>query len=339
LPVWEREEIQEMLRSIVSLVILLPLLGGHALGAIWPEQLGPFTRGGVKAVALEAKEVWEEYGLLESEQAEYKGEGKTFTAVASRFKDPTGALAAFQWQRPAGAVPSKVGDLAVETPGALVLAFHNYLLRFEGWKPDGAALVPMLPRLPLLDQGSLPTLPGYIPPASRVANSERYILGPASLAYFEKRIPPSAAAFHMGTEGQFTRYATKAGEISLGVFSYPTPNLARDREAAFAKISGAMVKRSGPLVAIILPPADPDEAERLMAKVQYQATITWSEQMPTARDNVGNLILNIVTLVGFLLLFCLAAGLAFGGFRVISRRYFRGWATDDTMIVLHLEDR
>ncbi len=335
----ERKEVQKMLRSLTVVVLASLWSGATASGAIWPEQLGPFARGGAKAVAPGDRGVWEEYGLLESEQADYKGEGKTFTAVASRFKDPTGAMAAFQWQRPAGAVPSKVGDLAVETSGVLVLAFHNYLLRFEGWKPDGAALIPLLETLPQLDQGALPTLPGYIPPAGRVANSERYILGPESLAHFEKRIPPSVAAFHTGAEGQFTRYATKAGEITLGVFSYPTPNMARDREAAFSKIDGAMVKRSGPLVAVILPPADPDEAERLIAKVQYQATITWSEQMPTPRDNIGSMILTIVTLIGLLLLFCLGAGLAFGGFRVVARRYFRGWAGDENMILLNLEDR
>jgi hypothetical protein len=328
-----------MLRSTISVVIFALAALPDARAAVWPEQLGPFTRGAAQKAAVKDPEVWQEYGLLESERAQYKGEGKSFTATAHRFKDPTGTLAAFQWQRPAGAVPSKVGELAVETPGALLLAFHNYLLSFEGWKPDGTALAPLLESLPLLDQSSLPTLPGYVPAASRVANSERYILGPVSLEHFEKRIPPSVAAFHLGAEGQITRYAAKGGEISLGVFSYPTPSLARDREAAFSKLAGAIVKRSGPLVAVILPPADADEAERLLGKVQYQATITWSEQMPTPRDNIGNLILTIVALIGLLLLFCLAAGLAFGGFRMLAKKIFKGWAADEGVIMLRLEAR
>ena len=328
-----------MLRSIARLIVFLAAFHAWLGAAIWQEQLGPFARGAVKPAAVSQADVWEEYGLLESEVAEYTGPTGRFTASAWRFRDPTGAMAAFEWQRPAGATPSSAGSLAVETPQALVLAFHNYLLRFEGWKPAGNALAPFVESLPSVDQSALPTLPGYMPVANRVPNSERYVLGPASLALFEKRIPPSAAAFNLGSEGQFARFPAKGGDLTLGIFSYPTPSLAREREAAFGALPGAVVKRSGPLVAVILSPSDPDEAQRLLAKVQYQATITWSERMPTARDNVGNLILTIFALAGLLLLFCLAAGIAFGGFRVFARRFFKGWVDEEPMILLHLDKR
>ncbi len=328
-----------MLRSLALFLLFCAVLSAASQAPVWPEPLGPFTRGAVQTVALSDRDVWEEYGLLATEQAVYTAGARRFTASAWRFKDPTGAMAAYQWQRPAGAAPSKVGELAVETPDSLTLAFHNYVLRFDGWKPDGDALAPLLQSLPLLDQSSLPTLPGYMPAANRLPNSERYLLGPLSLAQFVKGIPPSVAAFHLGAEGELARFAAKSGDISMQVFSYPTPNLARDREAEFSKLPGALVKRSGPLLAVILSPSDPDEAERLLSKVQYQATITWSERMPTQKDNVANLILNIFLLVGLLLLFCFGAGLAVGGFRVVARRYFKGWMADDSMILLHLEDR
>ena len=328
-----------MLRSIAVLILFLAVFCAPAGAAIWPEQLGPFARGAVTPAVTNSADVWQEYGLAESEAAQFTAESKRFTASAWRFRDPTGAMAAFEWQRPAGAAPSSVGPLAVETQDALVLAFHNYLLRFDGWKPDGTALAPLLEVLPQLDQGSLPTLPGYMPAGNRIANSERYVLGPVSLALFEKRIPPSVAAFHLGTEGQFARYQAKGGELMLGLFSYPTPNLARDREAAFSALPGAVVKRSGPLVAVILSPADANEAERLLAKVQYQAAITWSERMPTVRDNVANLILNVFMLVGLLLVFCAAAGLAVGGLRVLARRYFKGWTDEESLILLNLSRR
>lgn len=328
-----------MLRSTVVLPLIV-LVFGPALGAaIWPEQLGPFARGSLKPTARADTAVWEEYGLVQSEAADYAEGSRRFTASAWRFRDPTGALAAFQWQRPSGATPSLLGELAVETQDAVVLAFHNYLLRLDGWKPSGDDLAPFLEVLPQVDQSSLPTLPGYLPIPGRVPNSERYVLGPASLALFESRIPPSVAAFHLGTEGQFGQFKSPAGNLGLGLFSYPTPNFARERAAAFSKLPGAVVKRSGPLVAVILSPADPDEAERLLAKVQYQATIAWSEHVPTARDNVGNLILTIFTLCGVLILFCGAAGIAFGGFRMLARRYFKGWVDDEGLITLRLEDR
>jgi hypothetical protein len=328
-----------MLRSIAFLLVIGVVLSGAAPAAIWPEQLGPFARGPIQPVVMADTAVWDEYGLVSSEQAEYTSGSRRFTAVACRFKDPTGAMAAFQWQRPAGATPSRLGQLAVETADTLVLAFHNYLLRLQGWKPDGAELAPLLESLPQLDQSVLPTLPGYMPAADRVPNSERYVLGPASLARFEPRIPPSLAAFHLGTEAQLAQFKAKAGSLGMAVLSYPTPDLARERADAFSKLPGAMVKRSGPLVAVILSPSDADDAERLLAKVQYQATITWNERLPTAKDNVANLILNILILTGLLAVFCAAAGVAFGGFRILARRYFKGWLGDESLITLHLGDR
>ena len=328
-----------MLRSLTFLLLAGELLAAPVRTAVWPEQFGPFTRGAVSQVALGDRAVWEEYGLATAEQAVYASGARRLTAVAYRFKDPTGAMAAFQWQRPVDATPSKLSQLAVEMPAGALFTFHNYLFRLDGWKPDAADLTPLLEGLTRLDQGPLPALSGYLPTLDLIPNSERYVLGPASLAHFDPRVPPSAAAFHLGTEAQFGRFKGKGGELGLAVFSFPTPNLAKERAAEFSKLPEAMVKRTGPLVAVILAPPDADEAERLLAKVQYQAAITWTERVPTQRDNIGNLILNIFTLIGVLLAFCAAAGLALGGFRVLARRYFKNWSDETAMITLHLEDR
>lgn len=325
-----------MLRILILIAALAPL---HLSGAIWPERFGAFTRTAVEPAAVADRAVWDEYGLEEAEQAEYTSGTQSFSAVAYRLKDSTGALAAFQWQRPAGAAPSRVAPLAVEIRNSVLFAFHNYLFRLEGRKPEAAELIPVYNQLPRLDQASLPALPGYLPAANLVPNSERYVLGPASLEKFEPRIAPSVAAFHLGTEAQLARFQTPGGDTGLAIFSYPTPNFARERAVEFSKIPGAMVKRSGPLLAVVLSPPNPDEAERLLSKVRYQATIAWSQYVPSRRDNIGDLILNIFTLTGILLLFCLTAGLAFGGFRVFARRYLKRWVGDDAMIRLRLEGR
>ena len=62
-----------------------------------------------------------------------------------------------------------------------------------------------------------------------------------------------------------------------------------------------MAKRTGPLVAVILSPASPDDAERLLAQVRYEPSITWSERVPTRRDNIGDLVINAFELIGILL--------------------------------------
>jgi hypothetical protein len=72
-------------------------------------------------------------------------------------------------------------------------------------------------------------------------------------------------------------------------------------------------------VAAIVAPSDPDAAERLLAQVRYEAQVTLAERMPTRRDNIGDLIINALILIGFLLGFSLVAGLAFGGLRALRR--------------------
>jgi hypothetical protein len=82
-------------------------------------------------------------------------------------------------------------------------------------------------------------------------------------------------------------------------------------------------------------PADRDEAERLLAEVKYNATVTLNERIPTAKDNFAEMILNIFLLIGILLAIFLVSGLAFG----FLRRWLRWGNPDEPIILLHLEDR
>jgi len=327
-----------MLRRITfSSLLALWLASAHAgaQSAIWPEQFGQFARKSAKPVSLTELAVWDEYGFQQAEEAQYASPGARFAATAYRLKDSTGSLAAFQWQRPAGSQPSKLGALAAETEDGVLLAYGNYLLRFQGYKPNVAELEALFNRLPRLDQSPVPTLPRYLPSQGLIPNSERFVVGPESLEKFAPGIPPSVAAFHVGAEAQLGRFQTKQGEMRLVIFSYPTPQIARQQAAAFEKLPGAMAKRAGPLLGVILSPPDPDAAERVLASVRYEASVTLSQYVPSARDRWENLLLNILLLTGILLLFCAVAGLAVGGLRTLVRHRDTG----DPMIMLHLEDR
>src|SRR6266849_2609312 len=215
-----------------------------------------------------------------------------------------------------------------------MLAHGNYLLVFQGYKPKIADLEPLLQRLPKLDQAPLPSLRGNLPAGGLVPNSERYIVGPLGLEAFYPGIPAGVAAFHVGSEAQIGTFRQGGGEMKLAIFSFPTPNIARDRLADMQKLPGAVAKRSGPLVAVILSPPNADDAERLLSQVRYQASISWSQYVPSRRDNIGDLIINAFILIGVLLAFSTAAGLAFGGLRLLTKRSGKG--EHDAVIVLHL---
>jgi hypothetical protein len=186
-----------------------------------------------------------------------------------------------------------------------------------------------------VDNTALPVLTGYLPTENLVLQSQRYIVGPVGLEKFVPGIPPSVAAFHFGAEAQTGVFHSPKGDISLAIFNYPTAQIAMQKVGDFAKLPAAVAKRSGPLVAVVLSPADTDFAERLLGLVRYQAEVTRDEYVPTRRDNPGVLIVNIFILIGILGLFAIVSGFAFGGMRVL-RRKTRNGEESDAMITLHL---
>jgi hypothetical protein len=310
------------------------LISLPASGALWPESFGGFTRVASAAAAPTTDQaLWEECGLVETEQAEFTAaRGGKLAATAWRFRDSTGAFAAFHWRKAPNARPSRLGKLAAESGADVWLAFGNYLFQFSGVRPEPADLQALLGGMARLEQSSLPALPANLPAQDMVANSRRHIVGPAALERFAPQIPPALAGFRFGAEAHMARYRAAGGEMVMIVFSYPTPHIAREQESAFQKLAGAMVKRSGPLVAVIASPTDANAAEKLLSRVRYEAELSWNERVSTRRDNVGDLILNIFSLTGILLVFALVSGLAFGGLRAMARR-FLGWAPESEHVI------
>jgi hypothetical protein len=316
-------------------MLLAPVL---CAASILPDAIGPYNRISASPAALSDKPLWDEYGLKEAETAVYENGAGKLTATVWRFQDATGAMAAFDWQRPADSSPSKAAVQAAETPKGLLFVHGNYLLSLSGYKPAGADLDALKGSLAHVDTSPLPVLTGYLPSGQLVPNSNRYILGPLALQKFESRVPPSVAAFRFGTEAASGVFRSPKGDTTLAVFNYPTPQIAMQQLPEFQKIPGAAVKRSGPLIAVVVSPPDPDFAEHLLAGVRYQAEVTRDEYVPTRRDNIGDLILNIFVLIGILMGFSAVAGLAVGGVRTWIRRGKSGIETE-AMITLHLEER
>ena len=319
----------------MKLLISAVLLPSLAAAAILPDAMGAWQRGPTSKPALSDKAIWQECGLKDSETATYRSGMDQFAATVYQLQDTTGSLAAFDWQRPPAATPSAAAALAVETPDSLLLVHGNYLLAFAGYKPAKEELDGLIASLRNLDTTVLPVLPGYLPSDGRVPNSERYILGPAGLQKFAPGIPPSVAAFHLGAEAQLGVFHNPQGDAPMVIFSYPTPQIAMQRIADFDKSPGLVAKRSGPLVAVVVAPPDPDYAEKLLSQVRYQAQITRDEYVPSRRDNIGDLVVNAFVLIGILLAFALVSGFALGGYRAL-RRHSRHGEDADAMITLHL---
>lgn len=286
------------------------------------------SRKTVTPLKPEPAPVWAEYGLQEAEKANYQGAKGSFTASAWRLADPTSALAAFQLLR--SSRPS----------GANLVQRGNYVFQFEGFSPEEETLNQLVLHVPRFDNSSLPTLPGFLPAAARHGASERFILGPSTLEAFVPGMPPSLVAFHYGTEGQLARYKDKDGDVTLVLFNYPNPQIAKDRLAAFQEQKQLIVKRSGPLLAVVTRTPSPDAAERVLSQVRWEVNITINQQMPDPKgDNIGVLVVNISKFSGLMIVFALAAGGVFAGFRVLGRKFSGQKPGEDAAVIaLHIDD-
>ncbi len=318
-------------------LILLLLFALPALPQILPDRIGPNELASKAQAPTPDPAIWSELGLEDSGQGTYEGPAGRYTLTLYRLQDSTATLTAFDWQRPPDAHRIPLATLAAETPGTLIVGTGNYLLQWAGHKPTPEELNALLLRIPKYQHSGLPALPGFLPVAGLRPNSERYIVGPASLARFYPEISPSLAAFHLSVEAETAAFG-KDGGVRLAIFAYPTFESARKQALEFAKIPGALTKRTGPLVAVTIHPSDPDEAERVLSRVRYQAEVTTPQKPPTPKDNPGNLLLNIALLIGILIVFCAISGLAFGALRHLVRQFV---ATDDgeSMVMLNLSDR
>jgi len=321
----------------------LLLLAAAAHAALLTDDLGTTKRGPVETPKLEDPQVWIEYGFAEAETAPYKG-AHNFTATVWRMNDPTGSQAAFRWLRPTGSKPGNADAMyysrfAAQWKDSVLMTHGNYLIRFDGGMPSMDELKIFLFQLPKLDQGSLPPLLDFVPQTGLIVGTDRFINGPASLQKFYNRISPSAVGFHFGPEAIVAQYTGSAGPVEMAVFYYPGNPMARERQPEFQKIEGALVKRSGPLLAVVAGAANPDDAQRVLSLVSYRAQVTLDQPRPgTTIENAGDLILAIVQLSGVLIVLAIGAGIMVFLMRAL-RRKAAGGKEDEPMTMLHLEDR
>jgi hypothetical protein len=293
-----------------------------ASAGIWPGQLGKYQLKSATAAGVDPQDRarLDELGFEASEQADYGA----FQVIAQKFKDTTGAYAASLGPSPRP--ESRVGNYVVSCSGNCPKDFP---------KLAGAAL-------PGLSQAAIPTLSGYLPTKGLIPHSERYIVGPVGLRENAPEIPESAVGFQFGTEGAVARYRTPRGDQILAIFSYPTPQMARQQTPPLEAIPNAVVKRTGPLIAVVLPPAGQagtksDAAEELLSLVNYGGSVAWNQPMPLIirPQTMAQILVAIFMLAGVVIGFCVISGLAFALIRIIARKF--GYSdAEGTMTTLHL---
>jgi hypothetical protein len=316
---WQRKEIQKMPRGrslVLATLAAVVFLSTTLLG--------------------DDQALWAEYGLVHSGTLQQG----TLKITTYEMKDPTGALAAWEWQRSPNGKTCDLAPACNQDGNRTVASDLNYLLVIEGGAPQKAQVTEIINSLPNKRDSSLPAILTFLPQHGMVANSARYILGPASLSAFAPELPSAKSGFEHGAEAQVADYRIGKDDkpVRLVLFYYATPEMARIHSANFKRLSGVSVKRSDVLVALTLPPATRDQSDTLLSRVQYEAKITWNDSPPPSPIKpLYQLFWNIIYLSLILAALCLVAGLFYAGMRIYRRRYGTLEA-DEAMTTLHLTD-
>ena len=309
--------------------------------------------------------VLREYGFQRLEKAIYaRDDGRKLAIKAAVFADASGAYGAFTYYKTPVMQDEKIGGQAASLNSRVLFYEGNILVDaiFDKLTPMSAAelreLAKALPQ-PAGNARNLPPLPKYLPKQVNVSNA-KYILGPIGLDRVGSPLPSSLVDFKSGAEVVIAKYSAKIGDSTLMLIEYPTPQLAaeklREIEAAHPatpqspKSAPAILdvapffdKRTGPIIVIAAGPLALSEANALLGSVSYEADVTWNENTYISKkDNLANLLFNIIVLCGIVVGVSLVAGLAFGGFRILMKRFFPDRvfdrSEDQEIISLHLGD-
>lgn len=311
------------LRSLLGRLAILALAACLPVGAtLLHEALGAFERLEPRPYTPPDGEVLDEFGLEEAEEAEYRtADGLSVTVRALQFYDDTGAVAAYSWLRPPGAAEVERGERAVEKGDLVLIHFANYIVSLKGDTPEEEDIEIALAFLPRPKPTSDPPILQYVPSDVLVPDSGRYVLGPVSLERLVPELSPAVVGFHFGTEGYYGRYSTAAGDTRMIICTYPSNPIARGQVAEFHGVEGIVAKQDGPLIAAVVNPSSPDEAQRLLARVRYRAEVTQHVQEPKRYDSLRNIILDTFILCGLLAVLMILGGVLVAGTRRLAGRF------------------
>jgi hypothetical protein len=324
---------------------LPPILPKQFAG--WQIQGAPQASEDVNSADPTHAALLKEYGFSDFEGATYKSDdGRTLKIRAARFADASGAFGAYSFYLQPEMAREQIGHQGASL-NQRVLFYRGHILVdavFSQLSIMSAAglreLAGVLPR-PSGNAGNLPPILAFMPHHGYAANTEKYAEGPVALGAIESPIPADLVDFSASPEVVLGQYSTPSGAATLMLIEYPTPAVAAEHlrridaahhaaqpEAGVAAVENVgpfFDKRTGPIVAIAAGPLSQSDAQTLLGAVNYDASVTWNENTYfDKKNNIANLLVNIIILCIIVGALSLAAGVAFGGARILLRKIFPG---------------
>jgi hypothetical protein len=279
-----------------------------------------------------------EFGFVDGEEGAYTRGADNLRVTLYRMKDPTGGFAEFSYLQTGDMSRAELGQNAAISRDRMLVQFGNIVLDVHGsdlrsHERDLRLLVLVVD--PQADHGLLPTLGQHLPEKDRIAGTDRYLLGPLVL---HELLPVSEGdwlGFSDGAEAELVKYRSRGNDVTLLLADYPTPQLAVKRLVELQKVfnvNGAnaqsnlptvYAKRSLTLIGIAFGAHSQAEADNLLKQVNSRTELTWNE--PTfslTEPSFPAMIVGAFVGTGIICLFAMISGIAFGGIRLVIKRFY-----------------
>jgi hypothetical protein len=359
------------MRHAIALFILVALLAALPASAqgILPNSFGgwsgstsaglnpPVVYNGDHVASIAANQqaaARQEYGFASGEQGTYSLGKDTLQVTLYRMNDPSGAYGLYSYLRSPDMARSGPSEHSVMTREEALVLLGNLVLDVHGsdLTKDSDGLNALVGAVSAkAQQGPLPTLTEHLPVKGFIDRSDKYILGPVTLNQFFPVSQNDWLGFSTGAEAEVARYHVDGRELNLLIADFPTPQTAQKKlnelqqvyhvNAADADQNASPVfgKRSITLLAIVFGARTKAEADKLLNQVQSGAEVTWNEPTFQFKEPpITTMIVGAIIGTGIICCFALISGIAFGGFRIVVKRFWPDKVFDrsSTMQVLQL---
>ncbi|MGH9529555.1 MAG: DUF6599 family protein [Terriglobales bacterium] len=316
--------------------ILPPEFAGWNLTGTMQSSKDPAVADPVNAAVLK------EYGFTDFNSAVYtRDDGRKLTVKAARFQDASGAYGAFTYYKVPQMQHEQIGDQGASFNERVLFYRGDIVIdaQFQKLSAMSAAesrdLSAELPPPPSNAAG-LPGLPAYLPTKNYLKNTAKYIVGPAALEKLSAPLSAQLVDFNAGAEVVLGDYGTGDGQARVTLISYPTPQIAMSHLSAIDSAkqqtaqgppaldpASTFDKRTGPIIVVVSGLISAGDAKPLLNSVNYEADVTWNKNTYfSRRDDPGNLLVNVIYLCAIIGGFAVVSGVAFGGIRILAKRFF-----------------
>lgn len=341
---------QKAFKGLLVAAFLLAASAASQAQRILPEQFGKWAVGGCAGgkdkLVFQDTPVSKESNRKTVDNEFYCNGKAGITAIVHEFNDPTGAYEFYTSELKLGMNATTVGGASAVDKERFVTLLGNYVVSVEPPKPISDADLLLLLRPIQAKAMSTPPPPvrAFLPNDGLIQGTQRYAMGSAgfqaalaALHLEQYSILEAEAGFRVGAEAMLASYLAKGGRTqTLLLLAYATPQLAeqhlRHIQSALSthpELAGTTVERKGSLLSLVLSPASESLAADLRNQINYETQVTWNEGSHTLTDPPWVSVLKNIFLGTFA--FCglaIVLGLAFGGIRVLTKRFLPGKVFD-----------